>query len=107
MKPRDCDIKESVLVVEAVEGVVPLHVSRGCGKRGTAGVLIDFPWADDWELPNYSRTLDFFHITLGICYSPVSTVQLTGLLRKSIFGHFNSDSVSEEIMWRMYRAEFR
>lgn len=51
MKPWDCDVEESVLVVEAVEGVVPLHVSRSCGKRGTAGVLIDFPWADDWELP--------------------------------------------------------
>lgn len=50
MKPRDCDIKESVLVGEAVEGVVALHVSRGCGKRGTAGVLVDFPWADNWEL---------------------------------------------------------
>lgn len=50
MKPRDCDIKESVLVVEAVEGVVALHVSRGCGKCGTAGVLVDFPWADNWEL---------------------------------------------------------
>lgn len=50
MKPRDCDIKESVLVVEAVESVVALHVSRGGGKRGTAGVLIDFPWTDNWEL---------------------------------------------------------
>lgn len=50
MKPRDCDIKESVLVVEAVEGVVALHVSRGGGKRGAAGVLVDFPWADHWEL---------------------------------------------------------
>lgn len=50
MKPRDCDVKESVLVVEAVEGVVALHVSRGCGKRGAAGVLVDFPWADNWEL---------------------------------------------------------
>lgn len=107
MKPRDCDIKESVLVVEAVEGVVALHVSRGCGKRGTAGVLVDFPWADNWELSNYSRTLNFFHITFGICYSPVPTLQLTSILRKGIFGHFNSDSVSEEIMWWMYRAEFR
>lgn len=50
MKPRDCDIEESVLVGEAVEGVVALHVSRGCGKRGTAGVLVDFPRADNWEL---------------------------------------------------------
>lgn len=45
-----------------------------------------------FSLTNYSRTLDFFHITFGICYSPVSTLQLTDILRKGIFGHFNSRS---------------
>lgn len=51
MKSGNCDVKEFVLVVEAVEGVIPLHISRCCGKRSTAGIFIDSPWTDNWKLP--------------------------------------------------------
>lgn len=55
MKSGNCDVKEFVLVVEAMEGVMPLHVPRGCGKRGTAGVFIDSPWTDNGKLPCWEK----------------------------------------------------
>lgn len=51
MKSGNCNIKEFFLVVETVEGVIPLHISRRCGKSSTAGIFIDSPWADYWKLP--------------------------------------------------------
>lgn len=51
MESRNCDIEEFVLVVEAMKGVIALHVPRCCGKRSTAGILIDFPWADNGKFP--------------------------------------------------------
>lgn len=37
-------------VTQPVEGVVTLHVLRGGGECGAAGVLVDFPGSHDWEL---------------------------------------------------------
>lgn len=38
-------------VTQPVEGVVALHVLRGGGEGGAAGVLMDFPRSHDGELP--------------------------------------------------------
>lgn len=51
MKSGNCDIKEFVLVVEAMKGVITLHVSRRRGKCSTAAIFIDSPWTDNWKLP--------------------------------------------------------
>lgn len=51
MKSGNGDVKEFVLVVEAMKGVITLHVSRRCGKCSTAAIFIDSPWTDNWKLP--------------------------------------------------------
>lgn len=49
MESGDGNIKDLVLKVEKMEGIIPFHIAGCCRKCGAACVFIYPTWANNWK----------------------------------------------------------